>query len=249
MRRFPAAAIVALALLAPAAYCENASVACAKADALASIMILDNGRLKPLDSYARSMLTQFSGRQTFHGMSPAQWLGRVIFTPLAAADDKVFLINNPEVADAIGVAPEKHRRYSFSDIKRGYHQITGMARAAQMKDAKERSQFENELVRVSHNLQDYLQLSSVLMFLMPYPEFSVNDSSARAFLGSPQSGAALLLRSHAPCRKNRAGRGGGRKKDRNRWTVFDMTMLSLSRALPLDPVGAGTSRLHLSAPC
>ena len=246
MRRFPAAAIVALALLAPAAHGENASVACAKADALASILILDNGRLKPLDSYARSMLTQFSGRQTFHGMSPAQWLGRVIFTPLAAADDKVFLINNPEVADAIGVAPEKRRRYSFSDIKRGYHQLTGMARAAQMKDAKERSQFENELVRVSRDLQDYLQLSSVLMFLMPYPEFSVNDSSARAFLGLAPKAAQLSFYDLTPhAEKIAQAAAAAEQKDRNRWTVFDMTMLSLSRALNRWTQSRGDQPFHI----
>jgi ABC-type transport system involved in cytochrome c biogenesis permease subunit len=250
MSAFPgrslAATLIALALLAPFASGEAPLAHCAKADALASIMILDNGRLKPLDSYARSMLTQLSGRQTFRGMSPATWLGRVIFTPLVAADDKVFLINNPEVADAIGVAAEKRRRYSFNDIKRGYHQLAGMARAAQMKEAKERSQFENEVVRVSRNLQDYLQVSSVLMFLMPYPEFAVNDSSARAFLGLGPQAAQLSFYDLAPHSEQIAQAAAGvQSRDRKTWTVFDMTMLSLAKALNRWTQSRGDQPFHV----
>jgi ABC-type transport system involved in cytochrome c biogenesis permease subunit len=244
-------AVVAAAACAAALFAEGASGAVPetsyqKTDDFASTMILDNGRLKPLDSYARSMLMQFSGRTGFHGMSPTQWLARVIFLPLTAADDKVFLINNPEVVDAIGVSPQKRRRYSFNDIKQGYHQLTGMAREAGAKDAKERTLFENEVVRVSRNLQDYLEISSVLMFLMPYPEFAVRDSAARDLLGISPAAEQLSFYDLAPCSDRIAQAAtAAERKDKAGWSVFDMTMMSLSQALQRWRQSRGDQPFHI----
>jgi|WetSurMetagenome_2_1015567.scaffolds.fasta_scaffold00060_39 ABC-type transport system involved in cytochrome c biogenesis permease subunit len=241
-----AVALAVMALLLQAVHGEGITGRNAKADALASVMILDNGRLKPLDSYARSMLTQLSGRPALHGTNPVQWLARVIFTPLAAADDKVFVINNPEVADALGITPEKHRRYSFNELKRGYHKLMGMARAAETKEARERTQFENEMVRVARNLQDYLQLSSVLMCFTPYQEFSVADSSARIFLGLAPDTAGLSYYNLTFCSDKIAlAAAEAERKNRNTWTVFDMTMMALDKAVDRWAKSRGDQPFHV----
>ena len=227
-----AAAAVFFVLAVTLAFSEKAPAPALAMDDFARIIILDNGRLKPLDTYARKMLVQFSGRQAFHGTSAIQWLGRVIFVPLDAADDKVFLINNPEVADALGIAPEKRRRYSFNEIKKGYHQLVNMAQDAGHKEPKERSLFESEVVRVSGNLKDYIQLSSVLMFLMPSPEFTVADTAARSYLGLGKQAAGLSYYDLVPkSQLVSAAMKAAQEKDKSAWTVFDMTMVSLARAL------------------
>jgi ABC-type transport system involved in cytochrome c biogenesis permease subunit len=214
------------------AYGENVPAKEIKMDDWASIIILDNGRLKPLDTYARKNLLKFSGRRRYKGMSAIQWLGRVMFVPLSAANDKVFLINNPEVADAIGIAPEKRRRYCFNELKKGYHKLAEMSQVAEQKEPKERSLFETEAIRTFRNLQDYLQLSSVLMFLMPYPEFTVNDSNACAYLGLPLRSAELSFYDLLPkMQLISSAAKKARQKDKNSWTVFEMTMISLDQGL------------------
>jgi ABC-type transport system involved in cytochrome c biogenesis permease subunit len=214
------------------AFSEKGPAPALDMDDFARIIILDNGRLKPLDTYARKMLVQFSGRQRYHGTSAIQWLGRVIFVPLDAADDKVFLINNPEVADALGIAPEKRRRYSFNEIKKGYHQLGRMAEAAGHKEPKEQSLFESEVIRISGNLQDYIQLSSVLMFLMPSPEFAVADTAVRSYLGlGPQAAGLSYYDLVSKSQLVEAAMKAAQEKDKSAWTVFDMTMVSLGRAL------------------
>jgi ABC-type transport system involved in cytochrome c biogenesis permease subunit len=227
------AAAVGLAFLATAlAFGEKGHSPALAMDDFAGTIILDNGRLKPLDTYARKMLTQFSGRQGYHGTPAIQWLARVIFVPLDAADDKVFLINNPEVADALGIAPEKRRRYSFKEIKKGYHQLGRMAEAATHKEPKERSLFEGEVIRISGNLQEYIQLSSVLMFLMPSPEFSVADTTARSYLGlGAQAGGVSYYDLVPKSQLAAAAMKAAQEKDKSAWTVLDMTMVSLARAL------------------
>jgi ABC-type transport system involved in cytochrome c biogenesis permease subunit len=246
--RFPLPAVVAVfclcfAGLAPG---EKAPSTVISMDCLASVTILDNGRLKPLDTYARKNLVQFSGRQRYHGMSAIQWLGRVMFVPLTAADDKVFLINNPEVVDAIGIAPEKRRRYSFNELKKGYHKLAQMAQSAGQKEAKERSLFEAEVMRISQNLQDYLQLSSVMMFLMPYPEFSVADTSACTYLGLPLRSVDLSYYDLVPKSPLiSAAMKNVQEKDKSAWTVFDMTMVSLAQAMYRWSESRGDQPLHI----
>jgi ABC-type transport system involved in cytochrome c biogenesis permease subunit len=233
IRRAPVVAALAwVAMFAAWTIGEQAPATSIKTPGLAGVLILDNGRCKPLDTYARAKLVQFSGRQSFHGMAAIQWLARVIFVPLTAADDKVFIMNNPEVADAIGIAPEKHRRYSFNELKKGYHKLCAMAEDAERKEAKERSLFENEVTRISRNLQDYLQLSSVMMFLMPYPEFSVANTAARSYLGLGPNVSELSYYDLAPkSQLLSAAMKEAQKKDKTSWTVFDMTMISLAQAL------------------
>ena len=215
-------------------------------DDFARTMILDNGRPKPLDTYARKMLVQFSGRQGYHGTPAIQWLARVVFVPLDAADDKVFLINNPEVADALGIAPEKRRRYSFNQIKKGYHQLGRMAEAAAHKEPKERSLFEGEVIRISGNLQEYIQLSSVLMFLMPSPEFSVADTAARSYLCLGPQPAGFSYYDLVPkAQLVAAAMDAAQEKDKSAWTVFDMTMVSLARAMHRWGESRGDQPFHI----
>ena len=45
------------------------------------MMILENGRQKPVDTFARNLLKQFSGRSTLSGQEASAWLARVLFTP------------------------------------------------------------------------------------------------------------------------------------------------------------------------
>ena len=214
--------------------------------ALAKVVILDQGRQKPLDTYARKKLVQFSGRQRFHGMPAIGWLARVIFTPFEASDDKVFLINNPEIADAIGIAPEKARRYSFNELKKGYHRLAAMSQAALNKEAKERSLFENEVVRVSNNLQDYLQLLSVLMFLAPYPEFSVSDSSVRAYLNL-DAGSREFSYYDLVSRTKLLSRAmvSARQRDSSSWSGFDLSIIMLNRVMYQWSQSQGDQPFHI----
>ena len=203
-----------------------------QADALGSVLILDQGRLKPLDTYARTMLQQFSGRTHLRGMSAVNWLGRVVFTPLEAQADKIFLINNPQIADAMGIAPEKGRRYSFDQLKSGYRLLCGLAQAAASKEARDRTLFENEALRTYGNLEDYLQLSSVLMFLVPAPEFSLADPGARAALGlTAQKGPLSYADIVAHAQNLAAALTALQAKDIARWTPTDWKLVSVSREL------------------
>ena len=72
-------------------------------DELGRMVVLENGRKKPLDTFAQNILKEFSGQGRFQKEPAIQWLARVLFTPEQSYHDNVFLITNPDVLDSMGV--------------------------------------------------------------------------------------------------------------------------------------------------
>jgi ABC-type transport system involved in cytochrome c biogenesis permease subunit len=151
------------------------------------VVTMENGRKKPLDTYAENVLKQLSGRSRYQKKPAVQWLARVLFTPENSYDDKVFLITNPEVLDSIGVARQgKARdRYSFSQLQQGLTKLRQLAvRASRIKD-KNRSFIENEIMALYNKLYIYQQLTACFDFLLPHPDFAVTVEETRSILELP----------------------------------------------------------------
>ncbi|MBN2419793.1 MAG: hypothetical protein JXL81_10440, partial [Deltaproteobacteria bacterium] len=88
---------------------------------LRDLPIINQGRYKPFDSIARQALLELSGKSTIKDngkkYTASQWLAETIFIPEHAVNFRIFLLENPEVADAIGLMSEMKRvRYSYNDI-------------------------------------------------------------------------------------------------------------------------------------
>ena len=86
-------------------------------DNLKNVAILDNGRIKPLDTYARNLLLPFSGKSTINGQGAMEWFARLLFAPDSTHKDKIFLINNPAIANSLGIKVEEKRLYSMKEIE------------------------------------------------------------------------------------------------------------------------------------
>jgi ABC-type transport system involved in cytochrome c biogenesis permease subunit len=171
------------------------------AEALGAIIVLDEGRKKPLDTYARNKLMQFSGKHRAHGSSALAWIARAMFDPLTADTEAIFLINNPEVVNALGIAPRSGRRYSFVELYKTQEPLNQQFNSARKTAAKDRTPFEKEIVRVHDNFFEYGSISSTFSFLQPNPDFEVTDSLLAVRLGFPLrkqlSYVDLLTRSEA----------------------------------------------------
>ncbi len=151
------------------------------------LAILQDGRIKPIDTYARNVLLQFYGRQSFRKEKAVHWLARLLFDPESTLKDKVFLINNPEIAAAIGIAPEEHRRYSFNQLQPGFDKLAELAEAAQKIDDKNQSLVEREIIRLYSNLQFSAQLSRSLVFAFPHEDFDIPERKLVQMLQLPEN--------------------------------------------------------------
>ncbi len=148
-----------------------------------NIPVLDGGRIKPLDTYARSVLTQLSGKDHYEQKSASHWLASVFFNPSSTSNDKIFLINNPDVLTALGIMPEVHRRYTPNQLRTSYKKLSELQQAAIRISEKERSIVDNEIIRVFDNVHLYVDLSSSFSFVFPQANFTIKSKSTKMKLG------------------------------------------------------------------
>lgn len=151
------------------------------------VPVLHNGRVMPMDSYARQTLLAFSGKSTFNRQSAAYWMARVFFTPESTRNDEIFLVNNPEVIEALGLPAEGRRRYSYSALEASMVELTRLARGAFHLDAKERSPVEAEIIRLYSNLNQFSALMQGLDFVAIRPDLAITSKELRSELDLPES--------------------------------------------------------------
>ncbi len=149
------------------------------------IAIQEEGRIKPLDTYAQTVLLQLSGKRTFDKKPGIHWLANLLFSPEETIDDKVFLINSPEIPMALGLQVDSHRRYSFSQLELNLDNFRQLAIAADGIDQKERSVVEAEILRVYNNVSLYLKIRSAFSFTAVHSDFTLESPSAKTMLDLP----------------------------------------------------------------
>ena len=165
-----------------------------RVDAIAGWPVLEGGRVMPLDSYARLKLLQYSGKSTYEGQSALHWLARAVFTPDAVQGDRIFMVNHPEVAEAVGLAPGDRRRFSYAELHPGLATLFELARNAYNTPEAEREPIDKELLRVYYNLDDFTRLLQTFRFAVPHPDFAVGVEANRQKLGlDPAGGDATFL--------------------------------------------------------
>lgn len=165
----------------------------ASLDSFKKISILDNGRIKPLDTYAQNLLLQFSGRRTFEKSPAIHWLAKLLFSPNTTMGDKIFLINNPDIVMAGGIGLEEKRRYSFIQLQPGLSKFLKLFQAATEIDEKDRDTVEGEIIRVYQNLILYDQYFNVLNYAYFNPELQVSERQILDDLGIPKEQVGLTL--------------------------------------------------------
>jgi len=147
----------------------------ASLEAFRKVPLLNEGRIKPAESYAKNFLLRLSGRGYYGKESAIEWFARFLFAPRTTFDDKVFMINNPEILEAINAGPEKKRRYSYRQLEGGYDKIKELAMVVDRIEDRDRSAVEREILRLYGNLSLYIRLSGAFAYAFPHPDFTIED--------------------------------------------------------------------------
>lgn len=158
-------------------------------DELGRMVVLEHGRKKPLDTFARNILKEFSGQDRFESEPAIQWLARALFAPDQSYRDKVFLITNPDVLDSIGVqrVGKARNRYSFLQLNGGIDRLRQMAFQVSKINEKDRSFVDNEIISLYNKLYIYRQLTDSFSFAFPHPDFTITDAQIRKSLELPEN--------------------------------------------------------------
>jgi ABC-type transport system involved in cytochrome c biogenesis permease subunit len=137
----------------------------------ATLPAVGGGRVKPLDTVARTSLVVISGQQDFKDKKgvtqPAiKWLLDVMtsrrpFDNPAALEHKVFRIDNDQVLGLLKLQPREGYRYSVDEIADHVPELAREADRARKVEAAQRDLFDNKVLELEHKLGVYMGLAQL----------------------------------------------------------------------------------------
>lgn len=140
------------------------------------IPIQDEGRIKPLDTYARNYLLAFYGKRSIPelDLSATDWLLDLILDPAKGKNQKIFNIRNPEVVSSIFLDWSTDHKYSFNQVLPGLRKQTSLLKLIDDKPANIRTVFEKQLLELSLNIMRFEEISYLKSLKLIPSEISEN---------------------------------------------------------------------------
>lgn len=132
--------------------------------------VLVNGRVKPLDTVARTSLLMMQGRQRVttpdqRALSPTQWLLDMLFNAHQADHYQVFEITHPDVLALLKLAPEDgagNKRFSQQQFVGMLGELDRQAKLADATESPLRTPFQRAVVQLRNSVALYQRLQSSL---------------------------------------------------------------------------------------
>jgi ABC-type transport system involved in cytochrome c biogenesis permease subunit len=138
-----------------------------KPSPFSQIPILDQGRVKPMDTFARSTLEIMSGKDTVGETSAIDWLAELIFTPDAAYGREVFNVASPAVRDALALPERRKYRYSYREISAALYNHPAAWQPLFETPPENLTPPQKQLLELFDKITTYAQLSRSLSLLFP----------------------------------------------------------------------------------
>jgi ABC-type transport system involved in cytochrome c biogenesis permease subunit len=164
--------------------------------------VLVNGRLKPLDTVARTSLLVLQNRQRVttpdkRSLTPVAWLLDVLHAPDKADTYRTFRIDNQEALDLMSLSPtdgDGGVRFSYNQLAKGIPELDRQAKLADEVEDQLRTPFQRQVIR----LRDHVLLYQRLKYTMQVPD-------SPDFLEELNKFAAALPAGQAAVRAHRQG--------------------------------------------
>lgn len=141
--------------------------------AISQIPILSNGRIKPLDTYARINLSRFHNKDSLAKMSAMEWLTEVIFDPSSANEKKIFRIVNLDVLEALEIAPVAGNNYTATELIKKLQKNSQLIEAISNTAPEVQTPAQKQILDLYSNVQLYIEISR--SFSMIFREFKIHD--------------------------------------------------------------------------
>ena len=167
-------------LLFLACFAGNAHAVDFDYSAFAQVPIQNDGRVKPLDTFARTNLLLVYGKRSLPELSAMGWLTELLFTPQLAYQRKVFNLPNPDLVSLLGLERRQGNKYSFAELFESLRaQNDNITKLAQ-KEKGERTPAQNQLLELQGKAGRYFEISRSLIMLTP--TFGVRSEKTAAEL-------------------------------------------------------------------
>jgi ABC-type transport system involved in cytochrome c biogenesis permease subunit len=167
--------------------------------AFGSLPVLVGGRIKPLDTVARTTLLQLQGRQFVHTadgtrLAPSAWIADVLLDDRRAHDHQVFEVVHPDVLALLKLGESEgagKKRFSYNQLFPGLEELERQAAIAQPIDPQRRTTFQRAVIALRDNVGLYIRIQASFV----PPELDAPLDELRDFQNELTAGiAAVRLR-------------------------------------------------------
>ena len=146
----------------------------------AALPAQEGGRIKPVDTVARSALLLIASRTSYTNqederIGAVEWFTELAMNPTLSAERRVFRIDHPEVAGILGVNHEERQYVSLMEIL-PYYDALQTQWGGVPEDASQRSAYDTALVKLRDAIRTYDGLTYVYI---PPPVFGRMDHGHR----------------------------------------------------------------------
>lgn len=152
--------------------------------AFREIPVLHEGRIKPLESFARAYLIVFSSKSSLPDTPAMDWLAELLFAPERAYQRPTFTISNPDVVNAMGLSWREGHLYSFNELSESFTKYEKTIKAIAALDDSQRTQSQRQLLGLYNKGIAYAVISQSLSLLQP--RFKITDTSFAKNLQLPK---------------------------------------------------------------
>ncbi len=129
--------------------------------------VLEGGRVKPLDSFARNSMLLIRGKSSVlvknKRINVVQWLLDAAYKPELADTYPVFLIDDPEVLSLIGIEQVNTRYFEYRKIEPKRAEIAAQARVVDTVPAVRRTRFQTAVLNFDRRLTLYERIKNTFM--------------------------------------------------------------------------------------
>lgn len=144
---------------------------------IGDIPVQDEGRVKPLDTYARNHLLAFYGKRSIKelDLTATDWLMNLVLDPHSGRQQRIFNIRNPDVTASLSLEWSSEHKYSFNEIAPALNEQSAILVSIDEKPNEERTVFEKQLLELSRNAMRFEEIS-YLKALKLIPPGQQNDN-------------------------------------------------------------------------
>jgi ABC-type transport system involved in cytochrome c biogenesis permease subunit len=134
--------------------------------AFAALPILHEGRIKPLDSFARLHYRAVTGADGSRAEA-LEWLATLLFDPATAMGQKIFRLPHADWVHRLGLQPEKTEHYALEDLIAAFLRQQTEINRLLTSDPKKLTADGREILRFFATVDDARQYSGALSLILP----------------------------------------------------------------------------------
>ncbi len=173
--------LVLAALLAPLPLAAQERITPLMLQQFGELPVLHEGRVKPLDSFARIQYQAVTGAQPADPVVALGWLAETMFEPATVADRPQFLVRDHDAARRLGLPERADKLYSFKELITAMLQQKELLTKILAAEPRNLSSDEKALRLLYQTVDDFRQINAAFSLLLPVT--MPLEPAARATLG------------------------------------------------------------------